>query len=168
MLQAKLTTAFFFILLLTTQAQNATLHFKHPASNLAKVAEDFGAQFKVQLAYADADLASVHVPAGNYEAANVGELLNRVLAPGGFKATAQGNSWIIKRSGTRSDPAGKTHASMILQGMIREDNTPVAGATIIIKQDHRAGGRCSRHIGSRLYAGKKKVHGWRTTTATIS
>jgi TonB-linked SusC/RagA family outer membrane protein len=133
MLKAKLTTAFFFILLLAAQAQNATVHFKHGASNLAKVAEDFGAQFKIQLAYADAELASVHVPAANYEATSVGELLNRVLAPGGFKASAQGNSWIIRRSETR--PTEKPHSIMVLQGMIREDNTPIPGATLIIKQD---------------------------------
>ena len=114
MLQAKLTTTCTVLVLLLAAGtfrlraqgargpQTGTLHFRHAASTLAKVAEDFGSQFKVQLAYADAELAAVKVPAAHYEASGIGELLNKVLAPGGFKAAAQGNSWIIKRS----DPVG--------------------------------------------------------------
>src|SRR5262249_24090742 len=80
-------------------AQTGLLHFSHLEGNLAKIAEDFGKQFKVQLSYVDEELVAVKVPAANYEAASIGELLDKVIAPGGFKATASGNSWIIRKIG---------------------------------------------------------------------
>lgn len=114
------------------RAQTAgILRFHHAAGSLAKVIEDFGSQFKVQLAYADAELAAVKVPAGTFEAPAVGELLNKVLAPGGFKATASGSSWVIRKSETSPAKPG----FMVLQGTIQEENNPVPGATVLIKQD---------------------------------
>ncbi len=38
-------------------------------------------------------------PAASYEADNVGNLLNKVLAPGGFSATAAGSNYVIKKIG---------------------------------------------------------------------
>lgn len=127
------------VLLLTAgivhlQAQTGTLHFRHAAGNLAKIAEDFGRQFKVQLAYANEELSAVKVPAASYEAPNVGELLNRVLAPGGFNAVASGNSWIIKKTDASSK---KQLVTMVLHGNIKEGDAPVASASVIIKQDGR-------------------------------
>ena len=119
--------------ILNLQAQSGTLHFRHAAGNLATIAEDFGRQFKVQLAYANNELAAVNVPAASYEAGSVGELLNKVLAPGGFAATASGNSWVIKKS-----DAPKKSATMALKGIVTEGGNPVAGATIIIKQDGKS------------------------------
>lgn len=114
------------------QAQTGTLHFRHAAGNLAKIAEDFGRQFKVQLAYANDELAAVKVPAAVYEAAGVGELLNKVLAPGGFTATATGNSWIVRKMESATK---KNTATMQLQGVVKEGAAPVAGASVIIKQN---------------------------------
>ena len=116
---------------MTLPAQSGLLHWQHSAGNLGKIAEDFGRQFKIQLAYASEQLGAVKVAAAAYTADNVGDLLNKVLAPGGFRATPQGNSWIIKKSETTE----KVNAFMVLQGMIRDGNTPVPGATVIIKQD---------------------------------
>jgi hypothetical protein len=110
-------------------AQKGTLHFRHGAGSLAMVAEEFGTQFKVQLAYADAELGAVKVTAASYEAAGIGELLNKVLAPAGFRATARGNSWVIKHSET----ADKKGPPMVITGVIKEGSIPVSGATIIIK-----------------------------------
>jgi hypothetical protein len=73
------------------------LHYRHSAGNMAAIAEDFGRVFKVQLAYANDELAAVKVPGASYEAGSVDELLNKVLAPGGFKATASGTNWVIKK-----------------------------------------------------------------------
>jgi len=112
-------------------AQKGTLRFRHGAGSLAMVAEEFGTQLKVQLAYADAELGAVKVAAGSYEAEGVGELLNKVLAPAGFKATARGNSWVIKRG----EAGEKKGPPMVITGVIKEGAIPVAGATIIIKQD---------------------------------
>lgn len=130
------TTLTALVLLLATgiirlQAQTGPLRFKHDAGNLAKVAEDFSKQFKVQLAYADDELAAVKVPAASYEAPAIGQLLNKVLAAGGFKATANGNNWIIKKAAGPQRPAG----AMLLQLNIREGNAPVPNATVMIKQD---------------------------------
>ncbi|WP_315821197.1 hypothetical protein [Paraflavitalea speifideaquila] len=115
---------------LQVQAQTSQLKFRHGAGNLAKIAEDFGSQFKVQLAYVNEELTAIRVPAGNYEAPTVGELLNKVLAPANFKAIANGNSWIIRKSETPR----QVLATMVLQGVIREGDNPVASATVIIKQ----------------------------------
>src|SRR5690242_7060427 len=84
--------------LIHLHAQTAQLHYRHPAGNLAAIAEEFGRAFKVKLAYANDELAAVKVPGASYEAGSVGELLNKVLEPGGFVATASGNSWVIKKS----------------------------------------------------------------------
>src|SRR5689334_23318354 len=113
------------------RAQNAVLHFRHAADNLAKIAEDFGSQFKVQLAYASEELQAVKVPAASYEANGIGELLNKILAPGGFGAVPAGNSWIIKKTGA----AKKQIETMVLHGNVKEGSTPVASASVIIKQD---------------------------------
>jgi TonB-linked SusC/RagA family outer membrane protein len=134
----KVRTTFMAIVLLLAagatnlQAQNAALHFRHAAGNLAKIAEDFGRQFKVQLAYASEELTAVKVPAASYEANGVGELLNKVLAPGGFGAMAAGNSWIIKKT-----VAKKQIETMVLRGNVKEGNAPVASASVIIKQDRQ-------------------------------
>nr|WP_245999619.1 SusC/RagA family TonB-linked outer membrane protein [Paraflavitalea soli] len=130
----KLKTPFSFLVLLLTagllQAQSSQLRFRHGAGNLAKVVEDFGKQFKAQLAYANEELAAFRVTAGSYEAPTVGDLLNKVLAPANFKATASGSSWIIRKSET---PRQQT-ANMVLQGIITEGDNPVPSATVIIKQ----------------------------------
>lgn len=132
----KLTKAFTaLILLLVTgvmslRAQTAPLHYRHPAGNLAAIAEDFGRVFKVQLAYANDELAAVKVPGASYEAGSVGELLNKVMAPGGFSATASGNNWVIKKS-----DAPKKAATMVLKGAVSEGGHPLPGATVIIKQN---------------------------------
>jgi TonB-linked SusC/RagA family outer membrane protein len=122
------------VLLMTSiiqlHAQTAPLHYRHPAGSLASIAEDFGRVFKVQLAYANDELAAVKVPGASYEASNVGELLNLVLAPGGFSATASGNSWVIKKS-----DAPKKAPTMVLKGVVTEGGVPLAGATVIIKQN---------------------------------
>lgn len=120
--------------MLPLHAQN-TLRFRHGAENLAKVAEDFSRQFKVQLAYANDELAAVKVPAAVHEAAGVGELLNKVLAPAGFMATASGNNWVIKRSAAA--PPKKQTPTMVLSGMVTEGEIPIVGATVVIKQDGR-------------------------------
>ncbi|HUP12384.1 MAG TPA: carboxypeptidase-like regulatory domain-containing protein, partial [Niastella sp.] len=133
---AKLTkpfTALLFVLITGVaclHAQTAQLHYRHAAGNLAAIAEDFGRVFKVQLAYVNDELSAVKVPGASYEAANVGELLNKVLAPGGFNATASGSSWVIKKS-----DAPKKAAIMVLKGAVTEGGNPVPGATIIIKQE---------------------------------
>lgn len=122
------------VLLMTSiiqlHAQTAPLHYRHPAGNLASIAEDFGRTFKVQLAYASDELAGVKIPGASYEAGNVGELLNLVLAPGGFSATASGNSWVIKKS-----DAPKKAPAMVLKGTVMEGGVPLPGATVVIKQD---------------------------------
>jgi hypothetical protein len=134
--QVKLTkpfTALFLVLiagLVHLQAQTAQLHYRHAAGNLAAIAEDFGRVFKVKLAYANDELSAVNVPGASYEAGSVGELLNKVMAPGGFAATESGNSWVIKKSN-----APKKAATMVLKGTVTEGGNPVAGATVIIKQD---------------------------------
>jgi len=117
--------------LLLGAQQSGTLRFRHAAGNLGRIAEDFGRQFKVQLAYADEELAAVKVPAATHEAPGVGELLNKVLAPGGFKATPSGNSWVIRRW----EGGKKQYAPMVLKGFIKEGDAPVAGATVIIRQE---------------------------------
>lgn len=137
MQNAKLKARISFLVLLLTagflqvQAQSTQLKFRHQAGNLAKIVEEFGRHFKVQLAYANDELSAVRVTSASYEAPNVGNLLNKVLAPANFKATASGNSWVIKKSET---PIKQTLATMVLQGTIIEGNTPVASATVIIKQ----------------------------------
>ncbi len=131
----KLKTLISFLALMLTasllQGQSSQLSFRHGAGNLARVVEDFGKQFKAQLAYANEELSAVSVSSANYEAPTVGELLNKVLAPANFKATASGNSWIIRKSET---PLRQAPASMLLQGLIKEGDNPVASATVIIKQ----------------------------------
>jgi TonB-linked SusC/RagA family outer membrane protein len=132
----KLTKPFTALLLLlmagfiNLQAQTAQLHYRHAAGNLAAIAEDFGRVFKVKLAYTNDELAAVKVSGASYEAGSVGELLNLVLAPGGFNATASSNSWIIKKS-----DAPKKAPTMALKGTVTEGGNPVAGATVIIKQE---------------------------------
>ncbi|GGH66286.1 TonB-linked SusC/RagA family outer membrane protein [Filimonas zeae] len=114
-------------------AQTNKLHYQHKAEKLSKVAEDFGKKFNVQLAYVNADLAAIEVPAGNFEAATVNELLNKMLAAAGFSATANGSNFVIKKS-----PAGPVHKAlgiMVLQGTIMEKGIPVEGAVVQIKQD---------------------------------
>jgi TonB-dependent SusC/RagA subfamily outer membrane receptor len=133
---AKLTKTFTALLLLlmtgiiNLHAQSGPLHYRHAAGDLAAIAEDFGRVFKVQLAYTNDELAAVKVPAASWEAGNVGELLNKVLAPGGFNATANGNSWVIKKSN-----APKKAPSMVLKGTVTENGVPLPGATIVIKQE---------------------------------
>ncbi|WP_431213683.1 hypothetical protein ACQ86N_01860 [Puia sp. P3] len=133
--KSNLTILFSLLILLAgpalTRAQKGTLHFRHGAGSLAMVAEQFGAQFRVQLAYADAELGAVKVTAASYEAEGVGELLNKVLAKSGFAATVRGNSWVIKRSET----GDKKGPPMVITGVIKEGSIPVSGATVIIKQD---------------------------------
>ncbi|HEX6428186.1 MAG TPA: TonB-dependent receptor plug domain-containing protein, partial [Niastella sp.] len=132
---AKLTKTFttLVVLLMTgiiqLHAQTA-LHYRHGPGNLAAIAEDFGRIFKVRLAYANDELAAVKVPGASYEAANVGELLNKVLDPGGFIATASGNSWVIKKSNARQKAP-----TMVLKGIVTEGGVPLPGATVIIKQE---------------------------------
>jgi TonB-linked SusC/RagA family outer membrane protein len=132
----KLTKPFTALLLLlmagfiNLQAQTAQLHYRHPAGNVAAIAEDFGRVFKVKLAYANDELAAVQVPGASYEAGSVGELLNKVLEPGGFMASASGNSWVIKKSDTP-----KKAPVMVLKGTITEGGAPVPSATVIIKQE---------------------------------
>ncbi|MCS3797236.1 SusC/RagA family TonB-linked outer membrane protein [Niastella sp. OAS944] len=132
----KLTKPFTALLLLlmagfiNLQAQTAQLHYRHAAGNLAAIAEEFGRVFKVKLAYANDELAAVQVPGASYEAGSVGELLNKVLEPGGFSATASGSSWVIKKS-----DAPKKAATMVLKGTIMEGGAPVPSATVIIKQE---------------------------------
>ncbi|HUP10731.1 MAG TPA: TonB-dependent receptor plug domain-containing protein, partial [Niastella sp.] len=132
----KLTKPFTALLLLlltgfiNLKAQTAQLHYRHAAGNLAAIAEDFGRVFKVKLAYANDELAAVQVAGASYEAGSVGELLNLVLAPGGFSASASGNSWVIKKS-----DAPKKAPSMVLKGTITEGGIAVPSATIIIKQE---------------------------------
>jgi TonB-linked SusC/RagA family outer membrane protein len=132
---AKLTKTFTALLLLlmtgiiSLHAQSGPLHYRHAAGDLAAIAEDFGRVFKVQLAYTNDELAAVKVPAASYEAGNVGELLNKVLAPGGFNATASGNSWVIKKSN-----APKKAPAMVLKGTVTEGGNAVPSATVIIKQ----------------------------------
>jgi TonB-linked SusC/RagA family outer membrane protein len=116
--------------IITLQAQTVNLHYRHGAGSLALIAEDFGRVFKVQLAYTNDELAGVKVPGASYEAGSVGELLNKVLAPGGFTATASGNSWVIKKS-----DAPKKAPTMVLKGTVTEGGIPVPSATIIIKQE---------------------------------
>lgn len=134
--QVKLTKPFTALLLLLMagfvhlQAQTAQLHYRHAAGNLAAIAEDFGRVFKVKPAYANDELSAVNVPGASYEAASVGELLNKVIAPGGFVATESGNSWVIKKSG-----APKKAPAMVLKGVVTEGGNAVPGATVIIKQD---------------------------------
>jgi len=118
---------------LSLPAQTGRLHFRHAAGNLEKVVETFGTQFNVQLAYADGDLGAVNVPAASYEASGVGELLNKVLAPGGFRAIEQGKSWVIRKA----EVTNKRNLSMVLQGMVRDADTPVSGATLVIRQSGR-------------------------------
>ncbi|WP_242696381.1 SusC/RagA family TonB-linked outer membrane protein [Longitalea luteola] len=133
---AKLTKAFTALLLLlmtgikNLHAQSGPLHYRHGANNLAAIVEDFGRLFKVQLAYANEELSAVKVPPASYEAGSVGELLNKVLAPGGFDATASGTNWVIKKSNVP-----KKAPTMVVKGTIMEGGLPVPGATIIIKQD---------------------------------
>jgi TonB-linked SusC/RagA family outer membrane protein len=137
MQHARLTTTFTVLLLMLSagltnlRAQTGSLRFNHAAGNLAKVAEDFGRQFKVQLAYANEELAAVNVPAASYEAPTVGELLNKVLAPGNFSATASGANWIIRKTITPPKPVG----NMVLKGSVKEAGVPVSNATVMIKQD---------------------------------
>lgn len=136
MQQVKLTKPFTALLLLlmagfiNLQAQTAQLHYRHPAGDMAAIAEDFGRTFKVKLAYANEELSAVKVPGASYEAASVGELLNKVLAPGGFAAAASGNSWVIKKS-----DAPKKAPTMALKGTVTEGGNAVPGATVIIKQE---------------------------------
>ena len=138
---AKLTKTFTALLLLlmtgiiNLHAQSDPLHYRHGADNLANIVENFGRTFKVQLAYTNDELAAVKVPAANYEAASVGDLLNKVLEPGGFTATASGTNWVIKKS---EAPKKITVTTMVLQGTVREGMTPVAGASIIIKQSGKS------------------------------
>lgn len=133
---SKLTKTFtaFFVLLITglmnLQAQTGPIHYRHPAGNLATIVEDFGRVFKVQLAYANDELAAVKLPSASYEAASVGELLNKVLAPGGFAATASGNSWVIKKS-----DVPKKGPVMVLKGIVTEGGNPVPSASVIIRQE---------------------------------
>ncbi|WP_242675513.1 SusC/RagA family TonB-linked outer membrane protein [Niastella koreensis] len=111
-------------------AQKAQLHYRHAPGNLAAIAEDFGRVFNVKLAYANDELSAVKVPGASYEAGSVGELLNMVLAPGGFAATAAGNSWVIKKS-----EAPKKAPTMVLKGIVTEGGIPLPGATVVIKQE---------------------------------
>jgi TonB-linked SusC/RagA family outer membrane protein len=137
MQNAKLKARISFLVLLLTagllqvQAQGTQLKFRHQAGNLAKIVEEFGRHFKLQLAYANDELSAVRVTSASYEAPNVGDLLNKVLAPANFRATASGNSWVIKKSET---PIKQTVATMILQANIMEGDVPVPSATVIIKQ----------------------------------
>ncbi|MBO9205392.1 MULTISPECIES: SusC/RagA family TonB-linked outer membrane protein [Niastella] len=116
--------------ILQLHAQTAQLHYRHGPGNLSAIAEDFGRVFKVKLAYANDELTAVKVPGASYEAGSVGELLNAVLAPGGFNATASGDSWVIKKS-----DAPKKAPAMVLKGVVTEGGVPLPGATVIIKQD---------------------------------
>lgn len=133
----KLTRTFTLLVLLLTAvmlnvyAQTGSLHYRHAAGNMGGIAEDFGRRFKVQLAYVSEELAAVKLPAASYEASNIGELLNKVLEPGGYSAIAAGSSWIIKKA----DAPKKQPAIMVLQGKIQEGATPVASASVIIKQE---------------------------------
>ncbi|THU38519.1 SusC/RagA family TonB-linked outer membrane protein [Niastella caeni] len=111
-------------------AQSSQLKYRHGAGDLATIAENFGRTFNLQLAYANDELAGAKVPAASYEAGSVGELLNKVLAPGGFIATASGNSYVIKKS---ESPTKKT-PTIVLKGTVKEGMLPVAGASVIIKQ----------------------------------
>jgi TonB-linked SusC/RagA family outer membrane protein len=111
-------------------AQTAQLHYRHGPGNLAAIAEDFGRVFNVKLAYANDELAAIKVAGASYEAGSVGELLNKVLTPGGFTATAAGNSWVIKKS-----DAPKKAPTMVLKGVVTEGGVPLPGATVMIKQE---------------------------------
>jgi TonB-linked SusC/RagA family outer membrane protein len=132
---AKLTRTFtaFAVLLMAgiiqLHAQTAPLHYRHAPGNMAAIAEEFGRVFKVKLAYANDELSAVKVPGASYEAGSVGELLNKVLAPGGFNATVAGDSYVIKK-GSIAQKA----PTMVLKGAVTEGGNPVAGATVIIKQ----------------------------------
>ncbi|MFL5745594.1 MAG: SusC/RagA family TonB-linked outer membrane protein [Niastella sp.] len=129
----KVVTALVLLLMtgiMQLHAQTAQLHYRHAPGNLATIAEDFGRVFNVKLAYANDELSAVKVPAASYEAGTVGELLNAVLAPGGFVATAAGNSWVIKKS-----DAPKKAPTMVLKGIVTEGGVPLPGATVIIKQE---------------------------------
>src|ERR1044072_5315292 len=131
----KLTRTFTALLLLLTtgfinlQAQQGQVHYRHGAGDLATIAEDFGRVFKVQLAYANEELAAVKVPAATYEAGNVGELLNKVLAPGGFNATVAGSNYVIKKTN-----APQKLPTIVVKGTVQEGTSPVPGASVIIKQ----------------------------------
>lgn len=113
---------------LNAQTSTRNLRFKHGHSDLAKVAEHFGRTFNVKLAYSTEELAAVKVPAATHEADAVGDLLNKVLAPGGFKATVSGTSWVIKRS---EQPR---KSKMLVDGQITDESGGVTSATVIIKQ----------------------------------
>lgn len=131
----KLTRTFTALLLLlmtgfiNLQAQSGQVHYRHGAGDLAAIAEDFGRVFKVQLAYANEELAAVKVPAASYEAGNVGDLLNKVLAPGGFNATLTGSNYVIKKANIP-----QKLPTIVLKGTVQEGTTPVPGASVIIKQ----------------------------------
>jgi TonB-linked SusC/RagA family outer membrane protein len=112
-------------------AQTTRLRFQHGAGKLSKVVEQFGRTFKVELAYMNEELAAVEVPAASVEAASVGELLNKVLAPAGFSASANGSNYIIKKAAA---PRPVT-ATMLLEGTVTEKNIPVPNATVFIKQE---------------------------------
>lgn len=116
-------------------AQGTRLRFQHNAEKLSRVVEEFSHRFNVQLAYVNEELAAVEVPSATVEAASVEELLNKVIAPGGFTAIASGGNYIIKKAApVKKAPA----ATMVLQGAINENGAPVSGATVFIKQDGRS------------------------------
>jgi hypothetical protein len=118
---AKLTKTFTAIaLLLMTSiiqlhAQTAPVHYRHAPGNLAAIAEEFGRVFKVKLAYANEELSAVKVPGASYEAGSVAELLNKVLAPGGFSATLAGASYVIKK-----ENVVQKAPTMVLKGSVTE------------------------------------------------
>ncbi len=114
-------------------AQTTRFRFQHGAEKLSKVVEQFGRRFTIQLAYVNEELAAVNVPAASCEAATLSELLNKVLAPGGFMATASSGSYVIKKTAAKK----LTAATMPLIGVVMENNEPVANATVFIKQDGR-------------------------------
>lgn len=115
------------------QAQTARLRFQHGAGKLSTVVEQFGRRFAVQLAYVNEELSAVNVPAGSFEASNVSELLNKVLEPGGFSATANGSNYIIKKIAVKKT----ANTTMLLQGTVMENDVPVPNATVFIRQDGR-------------------------------
>ncbi|BAV05643.1 TonB-linked outer membrane protein, SusC/RagA family [Filimonas lacunae] len=113
-------------------AQTTLLHFQHAAGKLSAVMEQFGKRFHVQLAYVSDELSAVQVQAGTVEAGSVEELLNKVLAPAHFVATGAGNNYVIKKA-----PAVKKAVvgTMTLHGKVMDNNEPVQGASVTIKQD---------------------------------
>lgn len=116
-------------------AQTKNLKFQHESSTLNKVVEQFGKQFRIQIAYTESKLSAIRVPAAQYEAGTVLELLNKLLAPRNLVCQVIGGNHVIKDL-PKPRPANR-YPTIQLEGVVSDADGPVSGVTVVLKAENK-------------------------------